>query len=169
MSVDSLIKPEDSTETVAPKSRKRRVLRTAIIVTTALVLAAVTVLGTLFFVNRPTNFTGKSAATLANAIGCTNFVQEAKHNTTVYHYNSAGTCVLGNVTLRVTTFDNQADTDAFATLLRGLIPTIHPKWVGATYAAGNGWNVADSINLTAAPAVQVVKKLEQGKTYVIPS
>ena len=106
---------------------------------------------------------------MATKIGCTKYVQESQHNTTVYSYRDAGTCTANGVVLRVVTFDSVTDGNAYATLLRGLIPVLHPTWVGATYAAGNGWNVADSINLTPAAAKAVVAKLGQGKTYVIPS
>ena len=112
---------------------------------------------------------GQSASALATKIGCTKYVQESQHNTTVYSYRDAGTCTANGVVLRVVTFNSVADGNAYATLLRGLIPVLHPTWVGATYAAGDGWNVADSINLTPAAAKAVVLKLGQGKTYVIPS
>ncbi|HZC51068.1 MAG TPA: hypothetical protein VE441_01020 [Mycobacterium sp.] len=112
---------------------------------------------------------GESAAALASRIGCTAYVQEKTHNTSVYAYHDAGTCTLNKVVLRVVTFDTVADGKAYGTLLRGLIPVYHPKWVGATYAAGDRWNVADSLNLTPAAAKAVVAKLGQGKTYVIPS
>ena len=87
----------------------------------------------------------------------------------MYSYRDAGTCTANGVVLRVVTFDSISDGNAYGTLLRGLIPVLHPKWVGATYAAGDGWNVADSINLTPAAATAVVAKLGQGKTYIIPS
>jgi hypothetical protein len=36
--------------------------------------------------------------------------------------------------------------------MKAVIPIPHPTWVGATYAAGPGWVVADARNLTAKPA-----------------
>ncbi len=139
-----------------------------------LLIAALIVGGAVgFFVQNATASSpsglGQSASAVATKIGCTNYVQEAQHNTTVYSYRDAGTCTANGVVLRVVTFDSVADGNAYGTLLRGLIPVLHPKWVGATYAAGNGWNVADSINLTPAAAKAVVAKLGQGQTYIIPS
>jgi hypothetical protein len=46
---------------------------------------------------------------------------------------------------------------------------VHPTWSGATYAAGDGWNVADARNLTAEVAELVVRRLGEGATHVIPA
>src|SRR5437879_323412 len=38
-------------------------------------------------------------------------------------------------------------------------PVSRPTWVGATYASGDGWNVADAGNLTAQVAEVPVRRL----------
>ena len=52
--------------------------------------------------------------------------------------------------------------------MKALIPVVHPTWEGATYAAGEAWNVADARNLTPETATLVVQRLGTGATKVIP-
>ena len=155
-------------DSVVPAKSNRSRLVGVLLVATLIVGVVIGVFANRF-TTTTTSSPGQSAAALASKIGCTKYVQESKHNTTVYSYRDAGTCTLNGVVLRVVTFNSTADGNAYGTLLRGLIPVFHPKWVGATYAAGDGWNVADSINLTPAAAKAVVAKLGKGKTFVIPS
>ncbi|NJC73037.1 hypothetical protein HC031_25460 [Planosporangium thailandense] len=118
--------------------------------------------------NQP-KYLGQPAASLARDMNCTEFKQAARHDQSVYRYHDQGTCTLDGTIVTVTTFDSVADGDAFAAVMRAIIPVLHPTWVGATYAAGDGWNVADARNLTAQAAELAVRRLGMGATHIIPS
>jgi hypothetical protein len=114
-------------------------------------------------------YLGKPASAVAKDLGCTQYNKASKHDESIYRYHDQGTCVLDGTTVTVTTFDRVSDGDAFASVMRAVIPVLHPTWVGATYAAGDGWNVADARNLTAKVADLVVQRLGMGATHVIAS
>jgi hypothetical protein len=119
-------------------------------------------------VNRPP-YLGQAASAVAKDMDCAQYKQAAQHDESVYRYHDQGNCVLDGTTVTITTFDKVADGDAFSAVMRAVIPVLHPTWVGATYAAGDGWNVADARNLTAKPAEVAVRRLGAGATHVIPS
>jgi hypothetical protein len=118
--------------------------------------------------NQP-KYLGKPASAVARDLGCTQFAKGSRHDESVYRYHDQGTCVLDGTTVTVTTFDRVSDGEAFAAVMRAVIPVLHPTWVGATYAAGDGWNVADARNLTAKVADLAVQRLGMGATHVIAS
>jgi hypothetical protein len=116
------------------------------------------------------SYVGQDAAAVAKDLSCTGYKKAAKHDESVYKYFDQGTCVLDGTTLvTITTFANVPDGDAFAAVMRAVIPVLHPTWSGATYAAGAGWNVADAKNLTAQAAELAVRRLGTGAVYTIPS
>lgn len=116
-----------------------------------------------------TSYTGASAATVAKDLGCADFKRSPTHDESVYQYHDQGSCVFDGTRVTITTFDDKADGDAFLTLMNGLIPVVHPTWVGAATAAGEGWNVADTTNLSPKIAEAAVVKLGAGEVRVIPS
>ncbi|OLB78574.1 MAG: hypothetical protein AUI14_12795 [Actinobacteria bacterium 13_2_20CM_2_71_6] len=115
------------------------------------------------------SYLGQDASALAKSLNCDQYKQASKHDESVYRYRDQGTCVLDGVVVTVTTFDKVSDGDAFASVMRAVIPVLHPTWVGASYAAGDGWNVADARNLTAHVAELAVRRLGAGAVYTIPS
>ena len=155
----------------AARTRRRsRVRLTAGAVLLALLAATAGWLAPRMFVHHgPPSYLGKDASVVATALGCMQYAKQAKHDESVYHYRDQGTCQLDGTLVTVITFDRQADVDAYATMMRAVIPLLHPTWVGATYAAGPGWFVADKVNLTAAPAEAAVRRLGSGATSVLPS
>ena len=115
------------------------------------------------------SYAGESAATVAKDLGCTEYQPSPTHDESVYKYHDQGTCMFNGTRVKITTFEKAADGDAFLTLMNGLIPVVHPTWVGAATAAGDGWNVADATNLSPEVAEAVVMKLGAGEVRVIPS
>jgi hypothetical protein len=152
---------------------KRRSTKIAITGLALVALAAAGVAG--FYGPRLVNqfatpsYTGDSAASVAEDLGCTEYKQATTHDESVYQYHDQGTCVFNGTRVRITTFDEAVDGDAFLTLMNGLIPVLHPTWVGAATAAGEGWNVADATNLSPKVAEAAVVKLGAGEVRVIPS
>ncbi|HWH00909.1 MAG TPA: hypothetical protein VNV66_16705 [Pilimelia sp.] len=118
--------------------------------------------------SRP-SYLGADAQTVARDLDCTQFQRSTNQDRSVYKYRDQGTCLLDNVRVTVTTFDSTADGEAFLTLMNGLIPVVHPTWVGAATAAGEGWNVADTKNLSPQVAETAVRRLGAGEVRVIPS
>jgi hypothetical protein len=115
------------------------------------------------------SYLGTDASVVAKAMGCTGYTRASRHDESVYRYRDQGTCVLDGTIVTITTFDRASDGDAFASVMKAVIPILHPTWVGATYAAGTGWNVADARNLTASAAELAVQRLGAGATYTIPA
>lgn len=113
-------------------------------------------------------YLGAPAASVAADLRCDNYSQSTKHDETVYRYHDQGTCTLEGTLVTITTFDRASDERAFESVMRALIPVVHPTWEGATYAAGEAWNVADARNLTPETATLVVQRLGTGATKVIP-
>ena len=149
--------------------RRRRVLTT---IGAVLVIAVAATAGWLVprqFASGKPSYLGKDAATAAKAMGCTQYTKISKHDESVYRYHDQGTCQLNGTIVTITTFDRASDGDAFASVMKAVIPILHPTWSGATYAAGTGWNVADARNLTAKAAEDAVRQLGQGATYTIPA
>jgi hypothetical protein len=114
------------------------------------------------------SYVGQDASAVAEDLGCTNYKQTQGHDESVYKYRDRGTCLLGGTTVTITTFDDAAHGDAFLTLMRGLIPVLHPMWKGAATAAGEGWNVADTTSLSQQVAEEAVRRLGAGAVEVIP-
>src|SRR3954454_9774012 len=113
-------------------------------------------------------YLGKSAASVARDMNCTRYTKASKHDESVYRFHDQGTCQLDGTVVTVTTFDTVADGDAFAAVMRAVIPVLHPTWAGSTYADGPGWNVADARNLTPQVAETAVRRLGEGAMHVIP-
>ncbi|GAA2524740.1 hypothetical protein [Pilimelia columellifera] len=114
-------------------------------------------------------YLGASAETLAGDLNCVGYRKDAKKDESVYRYADRGTCALGDAAVTVTTFRTVAEGEAFATMMNGIIPLLHPTWSGAATAAGDGWNVAESANLSAKVAEDVVIRLGAGAVRVIPT
>jgi len=115
------------------------------------------------------SYLGRDASVVAKDLNCAHYTKAAAHDESVYRYHDQGTCSLDGTTVTITTFDRESDGDAFGSVMKAVIPILHPTWVGATDAAGPGWVVADSRSLTAATAELVVRRLNSGATYVIPA
>jgi hypothetical protein len=115
------------------------------------------------------SYLGKDASTVAADLNCAKYSKAAKHDESVYKYRDQGTCTLDGTAVTITTFNSVADGAAFATLMRGLIPVLHPTWVGAAYAAGDGWSIADTTNLSPKVAETAVKRLGTGAVHILPS
>ncbi|UWP83268.1 hypothetical protein Dfulv_02895 [Dactylosporangium fulvum] len=113
-------------------------------------------------------YLGVDAATVAADLGCAGYTQAAKHTDAVYTYRDQGTCTINGVVVTITTFDKATDGETFAAVMEAVVPVLHPTWRGATYAAGEGWNVADARNLTPEIAELAVQRLGTGATHVIP-
>ncbi|MFB9183133.1 hypothetical protein ACFFX1_33790 [Dactylosporangium sucinum] len=114
-------------------------------------------------------YLGADASTIADNLGCDGYTRAAKHTDAVYTYRDQGTCTLNGVVVTITTFDEATDGRTFAAVMEAVIPVLHPTWSGATYAAGDGWNVADARNLTPEIAELAVQRLGTGATHVIPA
>jgi hypothetical protein len=162
-----LERPEPDTKPAPARKRGRLVLG-------ALVLAAVAgVAGwqapnAVGAITKPA-YLGEDARKVATALGCDGYTQAAKHEGSVYEYRDQGTCSINGTVVTITTFDSVADGHTFESVLQAVIPVLHPTWSGASYAAGDGWNVADARNLTPEIATLVVQRLGLGATHVIPS
>jgi hypothetical protein len=117
--------------------------------------------------NKP-KYLGQPAAAVARDMNCTGYKKASKHDESVYRFHEQGTCQLDGTVVTVTTFDTVADGDAFAAVMRAVIPVLHPTWAGSTYADGPGWNVADARNLTPQVAETAVRRLGEGAMHVIP-
>jgi hypothetical protein len=162
---------QDAPVDVAPakvRSRKPRIVAGAVIL---VILAALVGWGAPQLIARYSkpSYVGKAASRVATDMGCTQFKRGAKHDQSVYKYHDQGTCVLDGKVVTVTTFDTVADGDAFGTLMKGVIPVLHPTWTGAAYAAGDGWNVADATNVSPQVADTAVRALGAGAVHIIPS
>lgn len=113
-------------------------------------------------------YLGEPAAAIAADLRCDNYAQSTNHDESVYRYHDQGTCSLEGTVVTITTFDRVSDELAFESVMKALIPVVHPTWEGATYAAGEAWNVADARNLTPETATLVVQRLGMGATKIIP-
>lgn len=113
-------------------------------------------------------YLGEPAAAIAADLRCDNYAQSTSRDESVYRYHDQGTCSLEGTVVTITTFDRVSDEQAFESVMKALIPVVHPTWKGATYAAGEAWNVADARNLTPETATLVVQRLGTGATKVIP-
>jgi hypothetical protein len=113
-------------------------------------------------------YLGGNADKVATALGCTGYTQATKHDA-LYKYRDQGTCTINGVVVTITTFDSAADGRTFEAVMNAVIPVLHPTWTGASYAAGDGWNVADARNLTPEIATLAVQRLGLGATHIIPA
>ncbi|GAA2374878.1 hypothetical protein [Dactylosporangium salmoneum] len=114
-------------------------------------------------------YLGENADQVATALGCSGYTRAAKHDNAVYRYRDQGTCTIDGTVVTITTFDTVADGHTFEAVMQAVIPVLHPTWSGASYAAGDGWNVADARNLTPEIATLAVQRLGMGATHVIPA
>ncbi|MER7007965.1 hypothetical protein ABT297_33655 [Dactylosporangium sp. NPDC000555] len=112
-------------------------------------------------------YLGENADRVATALGCDGYTRAAKHEDAVYKYRDQGTCTINGTVVTITTFDTVADGHTFEAVMQAVIPVLHPTWSGASYAAGDGWNVADARNLTPEIATLAVQRLGLGATHVI--
>lgn len=114
-------------------------------------------------------YLGQNADKVAAKVGCDGYARAVKHDEAVYRYRDQGTCTINGTVVTITTFDTVADGRTFEAVMQAVIPVLHPTWRGATYAAGDGWNVADARNLTPEIADLAVQRLGIGATHVIPA
>ena len=164
---------QDAPVSVDPTPHRPRRSRLTVIGAGVVLAAAAATAGWLAprLIAHPTqpSYLGRDAAVVAKDLNCAHYTKAATHDESVYRYHDQGTCSLDGTTVTITTFDRESDGDAFGSVMKAVIPILHPTWVGATYAAGPGWVLADSRNLTAAPAELAVHRLNSGATYVIPA
>lgn len=163
--------PVQAAPSKSPKSPRSRKLRlTAVAIAAVLVASAGGWFAAQLMRHDPQpSYLGKAASTVAADMDCLQYKPSATHDESVYAYRDQGTCQLDSTTVTITTFDRVADANAFFTLMRGLIPVLHPTWVGAAYASGEGWSVADTTNLSPAAAEAAVRRLGVGAVHIIPS
>ena len=156
----------DTAEERTPRRRGRLAAGVALVAVAAGVIGwqAPRVVGAL---TEPA-YMGEPAAAIAADLKCDNYAQSTNHDESVYRYHDQGTCSLEGTVITITTFDRVSDEQAFESVMRALIPVVHPTWEGATYAAGEAWNVADARNLTPETATLVVQRLGAGATKIIP-
>lgn len=114
-------------------------------------------------------YLGENADKVADALGCDGYTRASKHDDAVYKYRDQGTCTINGTVVTITTFDAVTDGETFAAVMQAVIPVLHPTWSGASYAAGDGWNVADARNLTPEIATLAVQRLGEGATHIIPA
>jgi hypothetical protein len=165
-------KPESKAETDAPVAAAPRAGRVRLALGAVALAAVAGVAGwqaphAIDALTKPP-YLGGNADRVATALGCQGYTRATKHDTTLYEYRDQGTCTLNGVTVTITTFDTVADGRTFESVMQAVIPVLHPTWSGATYAAGDGWNVADARNLTLEIATLAVQRLGLGATHVIP-
>lgn len=163
--------PIDPIDLDIPAPERPRARRGRLFAGIALVAAAAGVLGwqaprIVDQLSEPA-YMGQPAAAIATDLGCDNYARSTNHDESVYRYHDQGTCSLNGTVLTITTFDRASDEQAFESVMKALIPVVHPTWEGATYAAGEAWNVADARNLTPEAATLVVQRLGAGETKVI--
>jgi hypothetical protein len=168
-------KPDTTVETTGttpaaetPKRGRGRLLLGAVALAAAAGVAGWQAPNVADAMSRPP-YLGADASKIAGKLGCTGYNRATKHDETVYKYRDQGTCSIDGVVVTITTFDTLADGKTFEAVMQAVIPVLHPTWSGATYAAGDGWNVADARNLTPAIADLAVTRLGQGATHVIPA
>ncbi|WP_432834192.1 hypothetical protein [Dactylosporangium sp. CA-092794] len=158
--------PEPKTEAATP--RRPRLILGAVALAAAAGLAGWQAPHAIGALTKPA-YLGENADKVAAAIGCDGYTRATKHEDAVYQYRDQGTCTIDGTVVTITTFDTVADGHTFEAVMQAVIPVLHPTWSGATYAAGDGWNVADARNLTPEIATLVVQRLGLGATHVIPS
>ncbi|GGJ83128.1 hypothetical protein GCM10010123_10940 [Pilimelia anulata] len=114
------------------------------------------------------SYTGEPASALAGGLGCTGYQKDPVRDEQVFSYFDRGTCSLDGTVVTLTTFRDEAEGKSFRTLMNGVIPLLHPTWRGAAIAEGDGWSVADKVNLTPTAAENAVRALGAGRVHVIP-
>jgi hypothetical protein len=131
--------------------------KTAIRVLAATVVAALAVTGAILYrESRPTSYAGDPAVRVARDLGCTDFAPVARPSS-IAGYHDQGICRMGDYTVKVTTFNDQAEQRAFGILMNSLVPAYTHR--GGAYAEGDGWNVADNKHLSKAAAVTASTRL----------
>jgi|SRR3712207_2629715 len=110
----------------------------------------------IYKVSTANSYTGASAVTVAKALGCKSFQRAvpAAGNVT---FHDQGTCTLDRYTVKVTTFNDEAEQKAFGILTTTLVPAYTHQ--GGAYAEGDGWNVADDSTLSLEAAVLASNQL----------
>ncbi|MFI5906080.1 hypothetical protein [Dactylosporangium sp. NPDC051541] len=159
---------EPATESVAPRRKRGRLVLGAVALAAVAGVAGWQAPNAIAAINKPT-YQGEDAAKVATALACDGYTKAATHDETVYKYRDQGTCTINGTVVTITTFDTAADQRTFEAVMQTVIPVLHPTWKGASYAAGEGWNVADARNLTPEIATLVVQRLGEGATHVIPA
>jgi len=106
--------------------------------------------------NEPPSYLGKPAASVAKALGCDGYVEQPRRPGSVDFHNQ-GSCRLDGFTVKITTFNSAGEQRAFAILTNTLIPQYTHR--GGAYAEGNGWNVADDIDLSKTLATRASVQL----------
>src|SRR3954453_18374246 len=110
----------------------------------------------VYRVSNANSYAGASAATVAKALGCKKYQPMTRPAGTV-SYHDQGTCALDRYTVKVTTFNDEAEQKAFGILTTTLVPAYTHK--GGAYAEGDGWNVADDSGLSLEAAVLASNQL----------
>jgi len=161
------------TKTITPTTLRSRIARRWRI---AVVGVSVAALGGLVGANMSVfsvasaapAFKNVSASDMAAALGCAGYTPETAHDESAYHYRDRGACTFDRVTVTVTTFWTPAQSQAYLTLLNGIIPQTHPQWTRAATAAGDYWNIGASADLNPDVAENVVRTLANGGVEMVP-
>ena len=161
--------PSSTTTTTAPAPARRGRLALGAVALAALAGVAGWQAPTAVHALTKPAYMGENADTVAKALSCTAYTRATKHDDAVYTYRDQGTCTLNGVVVTITTFDTVPDGKTFDAVMTAVIPVLHPTWSGASFASGDGWNVADTRNLTPETATEVVTRLGIGATHIIPS
>ncbi|MER7273406.1 hypothetical protein ABT369_03010 [Dactylosporangium sp. NPDC000244] len=161
-------KPSSTTTPTAPAPRRGRLVLAGVALAAVAGVAGWQAPTAIAALTKPP-YLGENADKVATKLACTGYTQSTKHDNAVYDYRDQGTCTLNGVVVTITTFDTAADGKTFDAVMSAVIPVLHPTWSGASYASGDGWNVADTRNLTPEIATEVVTRLGIGATHVIPA
>lgn len=130
-------------------------------VTRILALAVATATGAglvAYHETRSTSYAGSSARSLAQALGCTDYKPGTPTTAGPVEYRDQGTCTLDRYTVKVTTFNDSGEQKAFGILVKTLVPTYTHR--GGAYAEGDGWNVADDVDLSTEAAKLASRHLD---------
>ena len=130
------------------QSRRRRLIVSAL----AAVAVVAAVAGGTALVRSQDDTFGRSAASLALAIGCADF-QPRTDTAGAAHFHEQGTCQLDGFTVKLTTFNDSGEQRAYGVLMDTLVPVYTHR--GGAYAEGDGWNVADDVALSKTLAIRV--------------
>jgi hypothetical protein len=139
-----------------PAARSRRRLIVGAVTAVALVAVAAAVAGGTAIYRAAQDDYGRSAASLALAIGCSEF-QPRTDTAGAAHFHEQGTCTLDGFTVKLTTFNDEGEQQAYGILMDTLVPVYTHR--GGAYAEGAGWNAADDVALSKQLADQVSNRL----------
>ncbi|WP_433055203.1 hypothetical protein [Dactylosporangium sp. CS-033363] len=158
---------QPATEPVA-RRRKGRLILGAVALAAVAGVAGWQAPNAVAALTRPT-YQGENADRVAAQLECDGYTRASTHDESVYKYRDLGTCTINGTVVTITTFDTAADQRTFEAVMQSVIPIVHPTWSGASYAAGEGWTVADARSMTPEIAALAVQRMGEGGTHIVRS